>query len=214
MPFDAPCTEIELAMLCDHFVGSGVVALVDRGARRCESHVGALLADCVLQAGLSYRHVVQPRVARVKSLFPYATRVSIFADVLDDVGAEHVLQWTHAEKPRRLDCIVTVLMCEGVETTYDLGRWLDDGSGRAILRTVKGVGPKTLDYMQILCGTPTCAIDRHVVAFMESAGVVPRDYDHAHAIFTHCAAVLSVPADQLDSALWRHQSGASVQLTF
>lgn len=202
----------ELAALCDYFIESGVMALVDSQSRRREDHVGALLTDCVLQAGLNYRHVVLPRVKRVKSLFPYAMRVSIFADVIDDLGAEHVLDWRHPEKPRRLERIVAVLVSEGVNTTNELGVWLEQGVGRETLRAVKGVGPKTLDYMQILCGQQTCAVDRHVVAFMEDAGVQPRDYEHAHALFTKCAESLSVAPHQLDSAVWQHQSAQPRQL--
>lgn len=209
---EMPYSEAELSILCDYFVESGVMALVDSGSRRREDHVGALLCDCVLQAGLNYRHVVLPRVERVKALFPYAIRVSIFADVLDDLGAEHVLQWRDSEKPRRLERVVAVLLSGGVETTYQLGAWLEDGTGRETLRRVKGVGPKTLDYMHILCGRETCAVDRHVVAFMENAGVRPRDYHHAHALFTRCAEALSVAPHQLDSAVWQHQSGWPTQL--
>ncbi len=210
---EMPYSEVELTTLCDYFVESGVMALVHSRSRRREDHVGALLSDCVLQAGLNYRHVVLPRVERVKALFPYAIRVSIFADVLEDLGAEHVLPWRDSEKPRRLDRVVAVLLSEGVDTTHDLGAWLAGGTGRETLRCVKGVGPKTLDNMHILCGEAMCAVDRHVVAFMENAGVRPRDYDHAHALFTRCAEALSVAPHQLDSAVWQHQSGRPLQLT-
>lgn len=211
MPFGSLCTEIEFTTLHAYFVNSGVIALVDEDSSRREDHVGALLADCVLQAGLNYRYVVEPRVTRLKTLYPYATRVSIFADVLEDLGAEDVLQWQHPEKPRRLDRLVHVLTLHGIETTSDLGHWLVAGTGRDVLAPVKGVGPKTLDYMQILCGRPTCAVDRHVVAFMENAGVTPKSYQHAHALFTRCAEALRISPDQLDSAVWRLQS-ATVQL--
>lgn len=206
MPSDGLCTETEFATLCSHFERSGVLALVDARSCRREDHMGALLTDCVLQAGLNYRYVVQPRVSRVKALYPYATRVSIFADVLDDVGAECVLQWRHEEKPRRLEQIVRILRSEGLETNFDLGRWLVSVGGQDVLRAVKGVGPKTLDYMRILCGQPTCAVDRHVMTFMQSAGLQPRNYEHAHALFTRCAEALSVSPALLDSAVWQHQS--------
>lgn len=213
MPFGMLCTETEFAALHDHFVKSGVMALVDKDSCRREDHIGALLADCVLQAGLNYRHVVEPRVKRLKALYPYATRVSIFADLLEDVGAEEVLEWRHPEKPRRLDRMVHALTVHQIETTIDLGHWLVTGTGRDVLALVNGVGPKTLDYMQILCGHPTCAVDRHVVAFMKDAGITPRDYQHAHALFSACAEALRVSPDQLDSAVWRLQSHAPVQLT-
>ncbi|MBN1322116.1 MAG: hypothetical protein JXA87_14890 [Thermoleophilia bacterium] len=146
----------------------------------------------------------------MKALYPYATRLSIFADVLDDVGSEYVLQWRCGEKPRRLERIVHALLSEGIETGLDLGRWLADGDGQDVLGAVKGVGPKTLDYMQILCGQPTCAVDRHVVTFMQSAGLQPRNYQHAHALFTQCAETLNVSAALLDAAVWQYQSATPI----
>lgn len=210
MPSDGLCTQTECTTLCRHFVRSGVLALATTQSCRREDHMGALLTDCVLQAGLNYRYVVQPRVVRVKALYPYATRLSIFADVLDDVGSEYVLQWRCGEKPRRLERIVHALLSEGIETGLDLGRWLADGDGQDVLGAVKGVGPKTLDYMQILCGQPTCAVDRHVVTFMQSAGLQPRNYQHAHALFTQCAETLNVSAALLDAAVWQYQSATPI----
>jgi hypothetical protein len=191
-------------------VTSGAVALVDARSCRREDHIGALLADCVLQAGLNYRYVVEPRVRRLKTLYPYATRISILADLLEDLGAETVLQWNHPEKPRRLERMVGVLVQRGIETTSDLGDWVVTDEGRTALVAVKGVGPKTIDYMQILCGRPTCAVDRHVISFMEDAGVTPRNYEHAHALFTRCATSLRVSPDVLDAAVWRLQSAHSL----
>lgn len=45
-------------------------------------HMGATLTDAVLQAGVNYAHVVQPRVERVRSRYPEATTASAFLALL------------------------------------------------------------------------------------------------------------------------------------
>src|ERR1700722_15083802 len=76
----------------------------DRGVT---SHVGAALADSILQAGLRYDTVVSGRVRRIVELFPEAKTVSGTIDVLSAHGARHFLSWTHPQKIVRF----TGLLC-------------------------------------------------------------------------------------------------------
>lgn len=50
------------------------------------NHIGALFTDTILQAGVNYRSIVWPRVAHILDTFPYATTVSVFAEVLENYG--------------------------------------------------------------------------------------------------------------------------------
>jgi hypothetical protein len=44
------------------------------------------------------------------------------------------------------------------------------------LLSIKGIGPKTVDYFKILVGVSTAAIDRHLLNFLKLAGLTPAGY--------------------------------------
>lgn len=53
------------------------------GYRVASNHLGAVLADCVLQAGLNYRTVVRARIERIIDLFPEAATLAGTTEVLE-----------------------------------------------------------------------------------------------------------------------------------
>ncbi len=78
---------------------------------------------------------------------------------------------------RRVVARLREFAAEGVETEDDLHFWLCEDEGEcganiAKLAAVRGIGPKTIDYFNILCGEQdTAAIDMHLTRFLEQAGV-------------------------------------------
>ena len=53
---------------------------------------------------------VKPRVLRLLHNFPKATTTSKFLDLIDEFGAEHLLNWKHPEKPTRLITIANFFL--------------------------------------------------------------------------------------------------------
>jgi len=184
-------------------VVSSMGILASRRPRRPRlNHIGALLCDAVLQSGLNYRTVVSPRVLRVVQLFPQAADLPEFSAVLLRYGAHYVLMWKHHEKPRRLLEIVGLLEAESIKTVLELGSWMDNESNRSRLLDVRGVGPKTIDYMAMLAGADGVAIDRHIEAFLSAVGIAHRDYAQARRIVCFSADLLGVRRASLDQAIW------------
>jgi hypothetical protein len=191
------------------FIGSlPDFAMRERGQVVYE-HMGAMLADAILQAGLNYRSVVWPRVQTILSRYPDAKTVPGFCMILDDVGAARVLQWSHPEKPSRLRALTHALAGYGIATHDELARWLRaPGSGDA-LRAIRGIGPKTVDYLANLAGVDTIAVDRHVSAFVAMAHVERRDYAGIRSVVAFAADLLGVERRTLDYSIWMYQSGSA-----
>ncbi|MHB8926566.1 MAG: hypothetical protein ACYC9Q_02730 [Bacillota bacterium] len=168
-------------------------------------HMGAVLSEVILQAGVNYRNVVLPRVERIKQEHPKAKTTSAFSDLLSARGPEQLLEF-RGDKIRRLLALVNFLKKEGVETVEGLAAWLRDASRLETLRRVPGMGPKSIDYLQILVGLDSTAIDRHLTRALEEAGVEAGDYAHQKAVIVQAAALLGVDRAVLDYSLWLYMS--------
>lgn len=171
-------------------------------------HMGAVLADSVLQAGLNYRTVVQPRVLSILARYPDATNLSALRSHIAEDGAASFLNWHHAEKVARFQALIDFLTTMEVEETEDLRIGLADREFRKRLNAINGVGPKTVDYMGCLVGLDLIAVDRHVRAFAASAGVKNQDYHFLSWAFCCAADFLLLKRREFDAWLWRRAANA------
>lgn len=169
-------------------------------------HMGATLTDAILQAGLNYASVVGPRVSRIIHSFPHATTTSRFLDLIDKFGANYLLDWNHPEKPTRLIAIANFFYVRSVETENCLREWLQKPCSESSLRSIRGVGPKTVDYLKILVGIPAIAVDRHINEIVGRAGVNSRNYVEIRNIVEEAADRLKVNRTSLDYAIWVYAS--------
>ncbi|NTE84957.1 hypothetical protein G6M12_25750 [Agrobacterium tumefaciens] len=172
-------------------------------------HMGALLADSVLQAGLNYNSVVRPRVEAILARFPQCDRTSALLPVVGDGKTAAFLNWTHSEKIGRFEALVRFLDRSSIETVSDLAEELNHPRFVELLREVRGVGPKTVDYMGCLVGLDSVAVDRHVRTFARRVGVVNEDYDFLKSVFCCAADLLSLSRRQFDAWVWRRESSLS-----
>lgn len=177
-------------------------------------HMGAVLADSILQAGLNYSKIVRPRVKTILEVFPHATTVNAIVRIIEKQGSDRFLQWQHHEKVSRFDDLVKFLSGSDIENTSDLGEALLDDAFRVALREIRGIGPKTVDYMACLVGVDCIAVDRHIRGFAELAGIREDGYDYLRDVFNFAADLLGVSRRQFDASIWQFQaSKASRQMT-
>lgn len=171
-------------------------------------HMGAILADAVLQSGVNYETVVAPKVQHILETYPDARTLPLFQKMIEDHGANHVLQWSDDVKPSRLLRLMYVLADQGISTHQDLNRWLRLPESRKILLAIKGIGPKTVDYLGILVGIDGVAVDIHLMKFLHAAGIEHSDYETAREIISSAADLLKVSRRTLDHSIWTYQSAA------
>ncbi len=177
--------------------------------RKGYSHMGATLTDTVLQAGLNYRSVVLPRVQHVLSVYPQAHTTSSFSQVLRDVGPGIVLRWSHPEKIQRLSRLVDLFLTKKLETELDVACWLSSAPAAIELLSIKGIGPKTLDYLKILVGIPSVAVDRHIRTLFRIVGLEYKDYDDFKSVIYQAAEILNIQPQILDGIIWQYVSARS-----
>jgi len=169
-------------------------------------HLGAILADSVLQAGINHKKIVRPRIDRIQQLFPEAAILSgIFASI-DRVGLSDFLLWHHPAKPARFMALVELLRHQDIENVSQLQRWLLTEGCRHKLIAINGIGPKTVDYLCALVGHDCVAVDRHIRTFAKAAGVDVADYSSIQAVVSYAADLLGVSRRALDAWIWMYQS--------
>ena len=172
----------------------------------CYAHMGATICDSILQAGLNYRTVVAPRIRSLLRRWPSARTTSAFRRMLNRFDLRQVISWQDSEKPRRIVELTDFCVGRGLETEECLRCWLEDDGNAESLLDVKGVGPKTVDYVKTLVGLPAVAVDRHVRTFVSWAGLNLTSYDEIKLTVVQAADLLGVHRGSLDHAIWSYVS--------
>lgn len=177
------------------------------------NHIGATLTETVLQAGLNYKGVVKPKVLQIMQ-HPEAKTVKGFLALTKDGTEKYkkIIHWNDDKKPDLVIKLAKFFDREGVNTEADLKKWLQDSKNPEKLRKIKGIGPKTIDYLKILVGIPNCAIDRHLFNFIEQAGIkleqtgYDNQYKEAQNIIEKTAEDLKTDKSVLDYSIWSYMS--------
>ncbi|WAW11246.1 hypothetical protein NB640_06350 [Oxalobacter vibrioformis] len=202
--------EIVLAArrIADHAKDEGAL-FGEKVPRATCQHLGAVLADSVLQAGLNYVNVVRPRIQAIFRDFPEINTVSALLKLIHERRTSEFLGWRHHEKVTRFEALVLFLKKNGIEDVQDLRDELTDEQFCFAIQFINGIGPKTVDYMACLVGIDSIAVDRHVRSFAKSAGVLSSDYDFLRKSFCCAADLLQLPRREFDAWLWRRAAFAT-----
>lgn len=198
---------MEKAKLLSHYIETHPDFELVEEATTGYNHMGALIVDGVLQAGIRYETVVVPRVKLVLERFPEAKTTSAFQRVLMLEGALKLLDWSLDRKMNTLVDLVQFFVAEKIETADELRRWLIAPGNVERLKGIKGIGNKTADYFKILTGISTSAIDVHLYNFMAQAGVEVRGYEEAQAVIRETAVLLGTDERTLDYSIWSYMAG-------
>jgi hypothetical protein len=191
--------------IADHAKDEGAV-WDEKFPRPTSEHVGAILADSILQAGLNYTTVVRPRVDAILRNFPDVDTVSAVFELTQEKKTEEFLNWRHPEKINRFEALVEFLRIRGVEDAASLRMRLGEDHFCEDIQTLNGIGPKTVDYMACLVGIDSIAVDRHVRTFAHRVGVENEDYNFLRKSFCCAADLLELPRREFDAWLWRRAS--------
>ena len=169
-------------------------------------HMGATIVDGVLQSGLNYKTVVKPRVVSVLTNFPTHTTISSFQSLCEEKGIKNVIAWKDDKKPNLILTLLSFLKAEKVETCQQFSTWLDQEQNVHKLRAIKGIGPKTIDYFNILLGKQAIAVDVHLKHFVQMAGIRLFNYDEIKNLIMEVADHLNIKPSLLDHSIWKYMA--------
>jgi len=129
-------------------------------------HIGAIIVDATLQRRQNYHATVRPRVVALVGAWPDAATTSGFRRRLDTGTLSEVVSWPSPGRLAQVEDMTRVFESQGIETVVELRGALGDDASRAVLRealgAVRHVSPKTLDYIDTLCGVSTGgAVEAH-----------------------------------------------------
>lgn len=172
-------------------------------------HMGATIIDAILQAGMNYKNVVYPRVLNLLKSYPEYKTTCDFLILMQTIPIARLISWKNEDKLSRINELAWFLHNQKIETEQELACWLDEENNIKKLFSIRGIGPKTVDYLKILSGCPAIAIDRHLFKFLEIMGIQTKSYDYASSIFISTAAYLDISMYELDRKIWLYMSKKS-----
>ena len=171
-------------------------------------HMGATITDAILQAGINYNTVVKPRIETLLSKYPEAKTTSGFKALFEKEGLKALIRWNGKTKIDRIKEVTNFFVREGIESESQMKIWLQNETNSVRLRSLKGIGNKTFDYFKILSGIHTSAIDRHLLRFLEEAGIEAASYHEAQVIINEAANKLRISKMVMDHSIWKYISEA------
>jgi len=173
-------------------------------------HLGAIIADAVLQIGHKYKEQVSNRVEDIITNYPQANTVSGFLNILKQVGAQKLLSgWKGHREHKRLNEHAMFFASKGVDTFNELCDWLQDDNNRdSLIEAGLGIRDKTADYYRVLVRLPDAVkVDSQVEEFLADAGI-----DVTHYAYKEKRTIIQLAAKQLgkrpldlDGAIWNFQ---------
>lgn len=177
------------------------------------NHLGAILADIILQSGLNYKSVVLPRVLNIFINYKQANNLNGINAVIQEIGIEKFLNWKNEIKLNRYKAILCYLEEYDIHTSYQFVEHLNEYKNTEKVLSIHGVGNKTIDYFRKLMHIETIAVDRHIVGFLNKADVNYKNYQGAKRIVEHTADILNVSRRDIDYSIWHYMSERNKQLS-
>lgn len=170
------------------------------------NHIGALLTNIILQAGLNYNTVVKPRVEKVLLDYPNANTTNKFQELINSDGLENVINWKHHTKLNRMYDFINFLTENNLNTCHDLKNHLIQYQNQQEMLNLEGIGPKTVDYLLKLLNFDVVAVDRHIYSFVEMAEVEIKGYSYTKKTVEFAADFLNISRKSLDYSIWSYMS--------
>lgn len=178
------------------------------------THLGAVLTDIILQAGLNYNTVVFPRVINVFNNFDRASDLNGLTDIINDIGLEKLLNWKNEVKIKRFQSVLEYLKNNSIQTTTELLIHLSYKDNVKNFLSIPGIGNKTIDYFFKLMHLETIAVDRHIIQFLTLANIDFHNYQTAKKIVEYTADILNISRRDIDYSIWHYMSYNSKQSSF
>ena len=171
------------------------------------TNMGAIIIDASLQAGIRYKTTVKPRIIAFLSEYSHLTKTSEFKNLIEKKKISEIINWKDNSKKTNLIINLTIFLIEEkIETQNEFYEWLSHKKNIIKIKNISGIGDKTADYLKILTGHKTNAIDRHLIKFMRNAGLNVKDYSEASNIISITSDILNIDEALYDHSIWLYMS--------
>lgn len=177
-------------------------------------HLGAILADIILQAGLNYKSVVLPRVLHIYQNYNSAHNLSGIINTIEEIGIENFLNWKNNIKINRYLSVLEFLCKNSIDTPSELAEFLTQYENAQMFLSINGIGYKTIDYFRKLMHVETVAVDRHILNFLTQANISFNNYHGAKIIVEYAADILNISRRDIDYSIWHYMSVKQTQMSF
>lgn len=169
-------------------------------------HMGATITDAILQAGMNYQTVVYPRVLNLLQNYVDFKTTCDFLILMQTIKLEDLINWKNVRKLESIRKLSWLLQDFDVQTESQLKLWLEHDQNLDSLLQINGIGPKTIDYLKMLSGCQSIAIDRHLFKYLRLAGIAVSTYSEAHTIYNSAADLLGITPYEFDKSIWNTMS--------
>ncbi|MDR0483360.1 MAG: hypothetical protein LBH13_09465 [Cellulomonadaceae bacterium] len=191
-------------------------AIVPTPAPRGWDHLGAIVVDSALQRRQKYDATVLPRVQRVAAEWPDASTARGFLNHVAAGDLAEMADWNGEDRLTQMRATAEALLSLQINTVEDLRGALSVEPRRTevrnALRTIHNVGPKTMDYFDILAGLSNTAVDSRIEAVTAAAGIANTHYEYLHDVVVTAAQQRGWDLRDLDHALWSFRGFDDVDL--
>lgn len=169
-------------------------------------HLGAILAEAVLQPGSRFKTAVAPCVERILGQYPKAKTSGGFIRIMEEISPKYVLNWEEDDKPRRVLATAKYLHGAGIETAEDFRFLLADPDYSKSLKDIRGVGNKHIDYLKLLLDLPCDSLPKNIHRFLREAGISVSSPQEIQPILEHTAHELKLDLRHFQLSIWRYIS--------
>jgi len=180
--------------------------IISTSKKNTYNHIGGLITDIVLQSGMNYKTIVEPRVKHIVEKYPHAYNLSSFKALLDSSDISMVIKWSHPTKLQRMTGLIEFLLSQNIESCDDLKSFLLKDENKKIFLKINGIGAKTLDYTLKLLSCDTVAVDRHIYSFVKDAGIDAKEYFETKTIVEYAADLMGISRSSIDASIWFYMS--------
>ncbi len=184
-------------------------------------HVGAIIADAVLQVGHKWKILVSPRIDRIITNYPKANNISELSLIIKAKEVKEFLNWKGEDVQGRFIKTVEFFKNEQINTFDELYEWLEKEKNRDRLVTkgteinkagIPKIGDATADYYRVLVRLPDAVkVDSLVKEFLTEAGIKTSlyKYKELRTIVQLAAKELNKRPLDLDGAIWNYMENKS-----
>ncbi len=197
------------------------IGLIIRPRPPSPKHIGAIIADAVLQVGHGWKKYVAKRVEHIIKNYPNASNINGIISIINKKEIRKFLDWNGQDVQNRFIASVEFFNNEQIDTFDQLYNWLEKDENRDRLITkssridkagIAKIGDATADYYRVLVRLPDAVkVDSLVKEFLKEAGININQYKYEdwRYIVQLAAKELNKRPLDLDGAIWNYMENKS-----